>query len=206
MMSAAQLSVGALSEAGRTMAYHRALLFGLAVAAAALAPPSARAETLCGIGNGPGCIPTTCSVLSPETCVPDEDFPLGGDLRLTINTASAEAPAPAPDHDLNTLRDLFVTLSACWTPPAITDAMQGMEMTVRVSYKRSGDIFAPPQLTYALEGASQKTRDTYRTAIAQSLAACSPLHFSPAFGGAVAGKPILIRYIDDRDPTKPQSR
>jgi len=75
-------------------------------------------------------------------------------------------------------------------------------MTVRVSYKRSGDIFAPPQLTYALEGASQKVRDTYRAAIAQSLESCAPMHFSRAFGDAIAGKPILIRYIDDRDPAK----
>jgi hypothetical protein len=188
----------------RTMAYRRSLLFALALVAAVQVPPSAEAETLCGIGSGPGCIPTTCSVLSLETCVPDEDFPLGGDVRLTISTASAEAAPPKPDHDLNTLRDLFFMLRACWTPPALNDAMRGMEMTVRVSYKRSGDIFAPPQLTYVLEGAPPKVRDTYRTAIAQSLEACAPMHFSRGFGGAIAGKPILIRYVDDRDPTKQQ--
>jgi len=184
------------------MAYHRSLLFALALAAAVQPPPSVKAETLCGIGSGPGCIPTTCSVLSLETCVPDEDFPFSGDVRLTINTASAEAAPPKPDHDLNTLSDLFFTLRACWTPPAIAEAKPSMEMTVRVSYKRSGDIFAPPQLTYALEGASAKVRDTYRTAITQSLESCAPMHFSRAFGDAIAGKPILIRYIDDRDPAK----
>ena len=188
----------------RSVAYHRSLLFALALAAAVQPPPPVKAETLCGIGSGPGCIPTTCSVLSPETCVPDEDFPFGGDVRLTINTASAEATPPKPDHDLNTLRDLFFTLRACWTPPAIADAKPGMEMTVRVSYKRSGDIFAPPQLTYALDGASAKVRDTYRTAITQSLEACAPMHFSRGFGGAIAGKPILIRYVDDREPAKQQ--
>jgi hypothetical protein len=187
------------------MACRRSLLFALTVATAMQVPSTAKAETLCGIGSGPGCIPTTCSVLAAETCVGDDDFPLGGDLRLTISTASAEAAAPKPDHDLNTLRDLFLTLRSCWTPPVIADAARGMEMTVRVSYKRSGDIFAPPQLTYALEGASQTDRDTYRTAITQSLEACAPLHFSRKFGGAIAGKPILIRYVDDRDTAKRQS-
>jgi len=75
-------------------------------------------------------------------------------------------------------------------------------MTVRISYKKSGDIFAPPQLTYVLEGSSPKARDIYRDAITRSLQACAPLHFSRGFGGAIAGKPILIRYIDDRDLTQ----
>jgi len=189
------------------MTHRRSLLSALvALATATLVTRLAEAETLCGIGSGPGCVPTICSVLSSETCVPDEDFPLGGDLRLMINTASAESAPPKPDHDLDTLRDLYFTLRACWTPPAPADARHGMEMTVRVSYKRSGDIFAPPQLTYALEGSSQKIRDSYRTAIAQSLRSCAPMHFSRAFGSAIAGKPILIRYIDDRDLAEPQAR
>ncbi len=181
------------------MAYRLSPLFALAIAAMIQPPVPAKALTLCGTAEGPGCVPMVCSVLSPQTCLPDEDFPFGGDLRVTISTASAEAAPPKPDHDLNTLRDLFFTLRACWTPPEIADARRGMEMTVRVSYKRSGDIFAPPQLTYALEGVSDKIRDSYRTAIAQSLQACAPMHFSRSFGGAIAGKPILIRYVDDRD-------
>ena len=182
----------------------RFLLFLLFVALNSLSSLPAKAETLCGVLGGPGCVPTTCSVLAPQTCLPDEDFPLGGDVRLTIGTVSAEAAPPKPDHDLNTLRDLFFTLRACWTPPAAANAQHGMQMTVRVSYKKSGDIFAPPQLTYVLEGSSAKARDIYRNAIMQSLEACAPLHFSRGFGGAIAGKPILIRYIDDRDLTRQQ--
>src|SRR5579871_1367795 len=182
----------------------RSILLMLFFALASLGGSPARAVTLCGPLDGPGCMPDICSVLSPQTCLPDEDFPLGGDLRLTIATSSAEAAPPKPDHDLNTPRDLFFMLRACWTPPAVADAQRGMEMTVRVSYKKSGDIFAPPQLTYALEGASSKVRDTYRTAITQSLDACAPMHFTNRFGGAIAGKPILIRYVDDRDLTKQQ--
>ena len=182
----------------------RFLLFLLFIALNLLGSPPARAITLCGLAGGSGCVPTTCSVLAPQTCLPDDDFPLGGDVRLTVSTVSAEAAPPKPDHDLNTRRDLFFTLRACWMPPAAADAQHGMQMTVRVSYKKSGDIFAPPQLTYVLEGSSAKARDTYRNAITQSLQACAPLHFSRGFGGAIAGKPILIRYVDDRDLTKQQ--
>lgn len=182
----------------------RFLLFLQFIALSALGSLPAKAMTLCSTLDGPGCVPTTCSVLAPQTCLPDEDFPLGGDLRLTIDTLSAEAAPSKPDHDLNTLRDLFFMLRACWTPPAAADARHGMEMTVRISYKKSGEIFAPPQLTYVLEGSSPKIRDAYRNAITQSLEACAPLPFSRGLGGAIAGKPILIRYVDDRDLTKQQ--
>jgi hypothetical protein len=182
----------------------RFALFVLPLLFAGLGQSPAKAITLCGTLDGPGCVPTTCSVLVPQTCLPDEDFPLGGDLRLTIDTASAEAAPPKPDHDLNTLRDLFFMLRTCWTPPAVADAQHGMQMTVRISYKMSGDIFAQPQLTYVLQGTSPKVRDTYRNAITQSLQACAPMHFSRGFGGAIAGKPILIRYVDDRDLTQQQ--
>jgi hypothetical protein len=153
----------------------RFLPFLLFVTLNSLSSPPAQAVTLCNVLGGPGCVPTTCSVLAPQTCLPDDDFPLGGDVRLTIGTVSAEAAPPKPDHDLNTLRDLFFTLRACWTPPATADAQHGMQMTVRVSYKKSGDIFAPPQMTYVLEGSSAKARDTYSQrdhAVAASL--CAP--------------------------------
>jgi hypothetical protein len=82
----------------------RSLLLLMFVGLCSLSSAPAKAITLCGLGNGPGCVPTTCSVLAPQTCLPDEDFPFGGDVRLTISTASAEAAPPKPDHDLNTLR------------------------------------------------------------------------------------------------------
>jgi hypothetical protein len=178
------------------------------LATVVLSGPAAptRAATLCGILDGPGCVPTVCSVLDPRTCIADEDFPLGGDLRLTIDTQSAEAAPPPPDHDLNTLRDLFFMLRACWSPPALADARSGMQMTVRISFKRSGEMLSPPQLTYALPSASSKVRDVYRTAIGQSLSSCMPLHFTRGFGGAIAGHPIMIRYVDNRDLAQPQAR
>jgi hypothetical protein len=166
--------------------------------AVSIAAAPATAATLCGILDGPGCVPTVCSVLDPQTCIADEDFPMGGDLRLTIATQSAEAAPPKPDHDLNTLRNLFFMLRACWAPPAIDQSQRGMQMTVRVSYRRSGEMIASPQLTYALPGTSQKVRETYRNAIGQSLSACAPLHFTKGFAGAIAGRPIMIRYVDDR--------
>jgi hypothetical protein len=183
----------------------RSILLALPVALCSLNGTPAKGFTLCGLAEGPGCVPTTCSVLAPQTCLPDADlpFPFSDHLGLTIDTTSAQA-AHKPDHDLNTLRDLFFMLRACWMPPDVAEAQHGMQMTVRISYKKTGDIFAPPQLTYVIAGSSPKVRDTYRNAITQSLQACAPMHFSRGLGSAIAGKPIMIRYVDDRDLTREQ--
>jgi hypothetical protein len=86
----------------------------------------------------------------------------------------------------------------------IAELMAPAERKARFSYKKTGDIFAPPQLTYVLAGSPAKVRDTYRNAITQSLQACAPMHFSRGLGSAIAGKPIMIRYVDDRDLTREQ--
>ena len=40
---------------------------------------------------------------------------------------------------------------------------------------------------------------TYLKAINASLDACVPLKFTGGLGGALAGRPIAIRYVDNRD-------
>ncbi len=72
-------------------------------------------------------------------------------------------------------------------------------MSVRFSFKRSGEIIATPRVTYATAGVSADTRAAYLKAINASLAACVPLKFTGGLGGALAGRPIAIRYVDNRD-------
>ena len=58
---------------------------------------------------------------------------------------------------------------------------------------------APPRVTYATAGASADIRATYLKAINASLDACMPLKFTGGLGGALAGRPIAIRYVDNRE-------
>jgi hypothetical protein len=74
-----------------------------------------------------------------------------------------------------------------------------MQMSVRFSFKRSGEIIAAPRMTYATAGVPADTRAAYLKAINASLDACAPLKFSSELGGALAGRPIAIRYVDNRD-------
>jgi hypothetical protein len=151
-----------------------------------------------------------CSVLSHGPCIPEIDYPYGENLQLTIESVPSQqdkAKYARPDHDLDTIGDLFAELRSCWSPPSADAARQGMQMTVRFSFKRDGGIIAAPRLTFATVGTSADTRATYLKAINASLDACVPLKFTDSFGGALAGRPIAIRYVDNREldkqPEKP---
>ena len=63
-------------------------------------------------------------------------------------------------------------------------------------------MIGPPRLTFATVGAAADVRDTYLRAINLSLDACIPLKFTSGLGGAIAGRPIMIRYVDNRELAK----
>jgi hypothetical protein len=160
----------------------------------------------CSVLSGRPCTPSYCSVLGRGPCIPEIDYPTGENLQLTIETVPPRADAAKyrrPDHDLDTIGDLFAALRSCWSPPPAESAREGMQMSVRFSFKRSGEIIAAPRLTFATVGAPAEVRDTYFRAIKASLDACMPLKFSGGLGGALAGRPIAIRYVDNRELDKP---
>jgi hypothetical protein len=141
-------------------------------------------------------------VFNHGPCIPEIDYPYGENLQLTVESVPAHDDAAKyqkPDHDLDTIGDLFAALRSCWSPPPADAAHKGMQMSVRFSFKRTGEMIAAPRLTYATEGVSADTRATYLKAIKASLDACGPLKFSGGLGGAIAGRPIAIRYVDNRD-------
>jgi hypothetical protein len=178
----------------------------LAAGASALdAPP---AEAHCSVFNRHPCLPIMCSVFAPRSCLPETNYWIGQDLRLTIESASAVGPPPgagggddpgAGSHKLDTLRAMFDALRACWVPPGADEARSGMQMSVRFAFKRSGDIIATPRVTYVSPDASPEARAAYLHAITATLERCTPLPFSDGLGGAVAGRPIAIRFVDNRD-------
>jgi hypothetical protein len=159
------------------------------------------------LSDGP-CTPSFCSVLDHGPCVPEIDYPIGENLQLTIQTDPPKGDAAKyrkPDHDLDNIGDLFAALRACWSPPAPDAARQGMQMSVMFSFRKSGTPIAPPRITYATPGASAELRDTYLMAINASLGGCTPLTFTRGLGDAIAGRPIMIRYVDNRAMDDKQS-
>ena len=135
------------------------------------------------------------------TCFPELDYPYGENLQVTIESQPSQRDAARyrkPDHDLNTIGDLFAALRSCWLPPPADAAREGMQMSVLFSFKRSGSMIAPPRVTFATRGAAADTRATYLNTINASLRGCAPFKFTAGFGGAIAGRPIMIRYVENR--------
>jgi hypothetical protein len=159
---------------------------GLAAGMAAMAPPA---------GAQPG---VTCNLYGPtHTCDPYLLYPPGQDLRLTVQSRSGRGVRKDGER-LNTLQELFAALRTCWTPPPIDGARSGMEVSVRLSFDRGGNIIGEPRFTYTTRDATQEQREIYRRAVLDSLNRCAPLPLTAGLGGAIAGRPIAIRYIDNR--------
>ena len=159
----------------------------------------------CSVLDNRPCTPTYCSPLQHGPCIPEIDYPYGENLQLTIQTVPAkddEARYQKPDHDLDSIGDLFAELRSCWSPPPAEAAREGMQMSVRFSFKKTGEMIGPPRMTFATSGVPADTRATYLKAINDSLGACLPLKFTKGLGGALAGRPIAIRYVDNRDLDK----
>src|SRR3954469_16899233 len=156
----------------------------------------------CSVLSGRPCTPSFCSVFNRGPCIPEIDYPVGENLQLTIQSVppgNETSKYQKPDHDLDTIGDLFGALRSCWSPPPADVSRRGMQMSVRFSFKRSGEIIGTPRVTYASAGAPSDVRPVYLNSIQNSLKAWVPLKFTGGLGGAVAGRPIAIRYVDNRD-------
>jgi hypothetical protein len=180
--------------------------------------PPARAP--CSVLSGHPCHPSFCGVFHGGPCFPDYLPPIGQDLRLTIVSTDDDGPANNPGGDggdggdatkngdaadktaeqkpLDSIGEMYAALRACWVPPPKDAARHGMQYTIRFAFKRDGEIIAPPFVTYSSHDTPAEVRDVYRDAVNAALNRCTPLHFSKGMGGAVAGRPIAIRFVDNR--------
>jgi hypothetical protein len=111
--------------------------------------------------------------------------------------------ARAEPARLDTIRDVFAKLHSCWTPPPRSRA-NPIDITVVVSFNREGAIIGHPKITHESEQASDNDRLTYRVAVMEALQRCTPLPFTEALGGAIAGRPLAIPFRSRKKlPPKP---
>ncbi len=67
-----------------------------------------------------------------------------------------------------------------------------------LSFKRNGEIFGKPRVTYVTPGLPGHVRQAYWDAVEAAVERCTPLAFSGGLGGALAGRPFAIRFVDKR--------
>jgi hypothetical protein len=113
--------------------------------------------------------------------------------------------AKAEAQQVDTIQDVLVRLHGCWKPPPLSRA-NPMDITVIVSFNRAGEILGHPRITHESEQASDNDRLQYRMAVMETLQRCTPLPFTEALGGAVAGRPFAVPFRTRKTPPKPTER
>lgn len=138
---------------------------------------------------------------------------MGESLQLTI-VSTDDTPRPqqpqgkagsnaanddeGSDRAINAIQAMFAALRACWVPPPADQARHGMQYTVRFALKRDGSLMAPPRRTYSSHDAPAAVRDAYAKATDAAIERRTPLDFSKRMGNAIAGRPIAVRFVDNR--------
>lgn len=162
----------------------------------------------CSVLNAEPCHPAVCDVSHDGSCFPDHGTPTGQRPRMTVATSEENArDKPLKDRRdegqlVNTLHDMFAALRVCWLPPPPEKSRPGMEYTIRFAFKSNGELMAPARMTYATHGVPDDVRDVYREAVEATFRRCTPMHFSTGMAGAIAGRPIIIHFFDDRITTE----
>jgi hypothetical protein len=122
-------------------------------------------------------------------------------LLLPLWSASAQTGSAPVDN----LRELFTRLGRCWRPPPALSA-NPIDITVLVSFKRSGDILGHPRITFESEQATDNDRLLYRVAVMEALQRCTPIPFTAGMAGAIAGRPITIRFHNRKPTPQPSEK
>lgn len=120
-------------------------------------------------------------------------------LLLGVSGAAAE------DAQVNTIKDVFQHLRTCWKPPPAAKA-RPIDITVVVSFNRSGNILGHPRISYESAEASDNDRLQYRIAVMEALQRCTPMPFTDAMAGAAAGRPFAIQFRNRKTSPPTQER
>jgi hypothetical protein len=108
--------------------------------------------------------------------------------------------AQAETVQVDSIHDVIARLRTCWKPPPAGRAHPGIDITVVVSFNRSGDILGHPKITYESEQATDNDRLIYRIAVMEALQRCTPMPFTEGMAGAVAGRPFRVQFQNRKRP------
>ncbi|GJD96082.1 hypothetical protein OCOJLMKI_3300 [Methylobacterium iners] len=119
-------------------------------------------------------------------------------LRGTVQVPlpdSGHAFAQGGGKPADTLRELYPTLAACWEAPAGLAKLERTEITARFSLRRDGSLIGEPRITFATPPAETRARDILTEATVAAIRRCTPARITAALGGAIAGRPMALRFI-----------
>jgi hypothetical protein len=144
--------------------------------------------------------PYSCGVFSRPGCSPAVLFPLN---QVPVVKVQGHVGPPEPldrEHPVDRISELGPLLSKCLELPPDDEAQAGMQLSLKLAFKRDGELLADPRFTYTTHEAPEKARAAYQAAALDMLKRCTPLPITEEFGGAIAGRPFVVAIKETRDP------
>ena len=168
--------------------------------AAALPGAPDEAQAQCSVLSRHPCTPYNCGIYSRPGCVPAPLFPLNQVPVLRVTGHSRPLQPLDREHPADRIDEMGPLLSMCLELPPAEEARAGMRVTLKLAFKRDGELIAPPRFTYVTHEAPADIKNAYRQAALDMLKRCTPLPITDALGRAIAGRPFVIPIIDTRRP------
>ena len=100
---------------------------------------------------------------------------------------------------INLPRDIADRLGRCMAVPASLPA-GGLTATIKISFRSNGALLGPPVLKHVNVPPGSALRSQVMRGLRDAVIGCTPLPFTPALGSAIAGRPVLIRFIPNPNP------
>jgi hypothetical protein len=185
---------------------------GAAALAFALIASPDRAQAACSVLSHHPCTPYfgsvfrhhpftpySCGVFSRPGCTPELLFPLN---QVPVLRVQGHDGPPEPldrEHPVDRINELGPLLSKCLELPPDDEAQAGIELSLKLAFKRDGELLADPRFTYTSHDAPEKVKAAYQAAALGMLKHCTPLPITSKFGGAIAGRPFVVAIKETRD-------
>jgi hypothetical protein len=103
-----------------------------------------------------------------------------------------EASEKRPLSPVESAAQIGERLAQCWEAP-VTVPPQVIEVTVRLSFSRTGTVIGQPRVVYVHARGEGEFKEKITSSVLAAIKACTPLPFTPALGAAIAGRIFAIR-------------
>jgi hypothetical protein len=187
------------------------ILVGAAALSVGLMTAPEQAQAVCSVFDRHPCTPGFgsvfrhhpftpyyCGVFSRPGCTPEIFYPLNQVPVLKVEGHVGPSEPADRDHPADRINELGLLLSKCLELPPDDEAQAGMRVTLKLAFKRDGELLADPRFTYTTHNAPDKVKAAYHDAALDMLKHCTPLPITDQLGGAIAGRPFVVAIKETR--------
>jgi hypothetical protein len=188
------------------------ILMGAATFAIGLTAAPGKARAVCSVFSHHPCTPGFgsvlrhqpftpyyCGVFSHPGCTPEIFYPLNQVPVLKVEGHVGSSEPLDRDHPADRLNELGPLLSKCLELPSDEEAQAGMRVTLKLAFKRDGELLADPRFTYTTHNAPERVKAAYHDAALGMLKHCTPLPITDKLGNAIAGRPFVVAIRETRN-------